>query len=468
MADFLVDMGPTSRNLVKRLGLPLPLPQKLKRAKGGWTERELEGHQIAFTGPGGDLSDAIANTLAASGADVFVEGDSAPFKGPGEAFGHPVRSLLGQDDLRTHSIVVDASGLATPQDLRVLFDFLSPRIRGLRSSGRLVVLGRPHHGMKDVAAAAAQRALEGFVRSAGRELGRKGATAQLMVVEAGAEDRVPATLRWILSARSAYISGQPIRLSKRVKAPSEAPSTRSLEGKVALVTGAARGIGAATAIALHREGAHVICLDRPADDAPASALNAAVDGTLLLCDVTDPEAPSKIAKLVREKFSGIDIIVHNAGITRDRTLAKMKDTWWDQTIDVNLSAVLEITTALKPLLNSHARIICLSSIAGISGNVGQTNYSTSKAGIIGFVEALAPQLAKRGIAVNAVAPGFIETRLTAAIPVATREVARRLCNLSQGGLPEDIAETITFLASPGACGLSGQVVRVCGGSFVGA
>ena len=113
-------------------------------------------------------------------------------------------------------------------------------------------------------------------------------------------------------------------------------------------------------------------------------------------------------------------------------------------------------------------MVCLASIAGIAGNTGQTNYAASKAGVIGYVQAVAPTLAARGVAVNAVAPGFIETDMTARIPAATREVARRLCNLSQGGLPVDVAETVTFLASPGAAGLSGQVVRICGGNFIGA
>ena len=161
-------------------------------------------------------------------------------------------------------------------------------------------------------------------------------------------------------------------------------------------------------------------------------------------------------------------MVHNAGVTRDKTLAKMRPEQWDLTLAVNLDAVLKITSALDPLIQDHGRLVLLSSIAGIAGNVGQTNYSASKAGVIGAVEALAPRLAERGIAVNAIAPGFIETRLTDAIPVATREIARRLCNLGQGGLPSDIAETATFLASPGAAGLTGQIVRVCGGNFVGA
>jgi 3-oxoacyl-[acyl-carrier protein] reductase len=163
-------------------------------------------------------------------------------------------------------------------------------------------------------------------------------------------------------------------------------------------------------------------------------------------------------------------VVHNAGITRDKTLAKMKPEGWDQAVAVNLGSVLRITDVLvnEKVLRDGGRLICLSSVAGLAGNLGQTNYAASKAGVAGFVRGLAPSLAKRGITVNAVAPGFIETRLTAAIPVMIREAGRRLAALGQGGLPRDVGDLITFLATPGAQGVTGQVIRVCGGALIGA
>jgi 3-oxoacyl-[acyl-carrier protein] reductase len=188
-----------------------------------------------------------------------------------------------------------------------------------------------------------------------------------------------------------------------------------------------------------------------------------------LCDLSEPDAPQTIASFIEQHFDGkLDILVHNAGVTRDKMLANMSEDKWDLALAVNLAAVLRGTEALDPLLQDGGRVVCLSSTVGISGNAGQTNYTTAKAGLIGFVRALAPSLKKRGITVNAVAPGFIETRLTDAIPVATREVARRLPNLSQGGLPKDVAEVITFLVSPGAYGITGELVRVCGGALNGA
>ncbi len=439
MSDFLVDLGPGARRIVKGLGLPIPLPQKLKRATDSWQPRPLDGTDIAVgTTEHSQLAGPIADAIG-------------PFAAAGEGWGRPARPADEVDDLKASALVFDGSGLSEPGHLRAVYEFFKPRMRSLKRCGRIVVLGRPPTECDTVAAAATQRALEGFVRSLGKELGRRGATANLIRVAPGAEDRLEGPLH--------VTADVPVAAS---------PHTRALDGKVALVTGAARGIGAATARALAREGAHVICLDRPEDDGPASLIASEVGGTLLRCDVTADDAPERIASLVREEFGHIDVIVHNAGVTRDKTLKNMDEARWDLTLDVNLGAVIRITEALDPLLAEGARIVCLSSIAGIAGNFGQTNYAASKAGVAGYVAAAGKAWAGRGIAVNAIAPGFIETRLTKAIPAATREVARRLSNLSQGGLPEDVAEVITFLSSPGGGALSGQVLRVCGGNFVGA
>ncbi|MGH7270480.1 MAG: SDR family oxidoreductase, partial [Polyangiaceae bacterium] len=305
------------------------------------------------------------------------------------------------------------------------------------------------------------------IRSVAKEIGRVGATANLVLVARGTESRVGPVLRFVLSARSAFVTGQPITVTARARAIAEPALVRSLEKKIALVTGAARGIGEATARSLAQEGAHVVCLDRPADDGPTSQLARALGGTALGVDMGEDDAPAKIEAGLRA-LGGVDIIVHNAGVTRDKTLGRMKPEQWDQVLGINLAAVIRTTAALEPLLRENGRVICLSSIAGLAGNVGQSAYAASKAGIVGFVRTEAERLADRGITVNAIAPGFIETRMTAAIPVAIREVARRLSALSQGGLPEDVAQAITFLASPGAQGITGRTLRVCGGAFVGA
>jgi 3-oxoacyl-[acyl-carrier protein] reductase len=306
-----------------------------------------------------------------------------------------------------------------------------------------------------------------------KEIGRRGATANLLRVEPDATARVPGPLRYLLSPRSAFVTAQPIRVStEAATAPAtetEVPWVRPLEGKVVLVTGAARGIGEATVRLLAQEGARVVVLDRPADDAPASQVAREIGGSVMLADVSDPEAPAKIASELQQRFGGVDVVIHNAGITRDKTLAKMKPELWDQALAVNLISVVRITDALiAGPLRDGGRILGLSSVAGLAGNMGQTNYAASKAGVAGWVRAFAPTVAKRGITVNAVAPGFIETRMTAAIPMMIREGGRRLAALGQGGLPRDVGDLLTFLASPGAQGVTGQVIRVCGGALIGA
>ena len=182
----------------------------------------------------------------------------------------------------------------------------------------------------------------------------------------------------------------------------------------------------------------------------------------------DDDAPRAIA--ARFSPGGLDVLVHNAGVTRDRTIAKMPADRWSELMDINLSSEERINDALLDggVLPENGRIVCVSSLSGIAGNAGQTNYATSKAGVIGMVEALAPSLAERAQTINAVAPGFIETQMTAAMPLGVREVGRRMNSLRQGGLPVDVAETVAFFASPASAGVNGNVVRVCGQSLLGA
>ncbi|MBX7097348.1 MAG: 3-oxoacyl-ACP reductase [Myxococcaceae bacterium] len=472
MSDVLLE-NPWARKAITSLGLPLPVPERLLRASSAWEERPLADEPVAFgAAPGSALVAVVARTLTAAGANPFVLGDTAAFKAPGEAYGRPAKPLALDPvpaDLRPRGVVFDASAIESPEGLRALYDFFHPLVPALARSGRLVVLGRARGSTSSPEAAAAQQALEGFIKSMGRELGKRGSTANLLLVEKGAEERLEAPLRWLLSRRSAFVTGQVLEVGLTAKGTATPAWTRPLEGKVALVTGAARGIGAATAQLLADEGAHVVCLDRPADDEAVSQVARKLKGSVLLADVSDDGAAAAIAKALKEKHGGVDIVVHNAGITRDKTLARMSSELWDQTLNINLRAITRITAALeKGVLRDGGRVICLSSIAGIAGNMGQSNYAASKAGVIGYVQALAPALGKRGITVNAIAPGFIETRLTDAIPMMVREVARRLSNLGQGGLPRDVGDAITFLASPGALGVTGRVLRVCGGSYVGA
>lgn len=475
MSDFLLELSqnPTAKKLIQAAGLPLPLPVPLERPDGPVSEQVLKD-RIVIVGGEGQLSDVLASTLVRAGANCYVAGDALykAFAGPGEAFGRrPMRVAVDEmpEGVKAKGLVFDATGLRSPADLKRVYEFFKPRMRGIAKSGRLLVLGRPTEDAKSPEEAATRAALDGFTRSLAKEVGKYGATANLIYVAEGAEDRLSHVVRFFLSSASAFVTGQPVRVTKLAKGSAGEQYERPLNGKVVMVTGAARGIGAATAEILAAEGAHVVVLDRPADDAPASETARKIGGTVLLADVSEPDAPQKIASFLKERFGGVDVVVHNAGVTRDKMLANMKPEVWDQAVDINLGAVTRITEALlNGVLRDGGRIICLSSIAGIAGNSGQTNYAASKGGIVGYVKSLSQKLKDRGITVNAIAPGFIETRMTAAIPVAIREVARRLSSLSQGGQPSDVGQAITFLATPGAQGLTGQVLRVCGGAFIGA
>jgi 3-oxoacyl-[acyl-carrier protein] reductase len=264
------------------------------------------------------------------------------------------------------------------------------------------------------------------------------------------------------------VNGQVIRVGAG-EAPAPEDWERPLAGRAAVVTGASRGIGAAIAETLVRDGADVALLDVPAQGEDLVEVANRIGGAALQLDITAPDAPERLSAFVNERFGGVDVVVHNAGITRDRTLARMSEDEWDLLLDVNLVAPQRLTEALLGggVLRAGGRVVCVSSVSGIAGNRGQANYAASKAGVIGLVEALAPRLAPERT-INAVAPGFIETAMTAAMPLFTREAGRRMNSLAQAGLPIDVAETIAWLASPGSGGVNGQVVRVCGQSLIGA
>lgn len=450
MADRYANFAHTGpgRALVRRLGLPDP--PRLHRHRPG--DPLTSGPVLLGAAPGGRLSGPITKIVNSGGAEIVEPGGEPDGARP------PLHAAL----------VFDATGIADPAGLTALYDFFHPYARSLYPCGRVIVCGTPPEAAGTVPAATAQGALEGFVRSVGKEFGR-GTTAQLVRVAPGAEGNLESTLRFLLSARSAYVSGQVIRVEPAAVV-NPVDWEQALRGRVAVVTGAARGIGAALAHVLARDGAHVVCVDRVDSGDELAQVANEVGGEALQLEVTADDAPQRLVEHLQARRGRLDVLVHNAGITRDRTLAKMDADTWRSVLDVNLIANWRINDAVlgSDLMGEGGRIVGVSSVSGLAGNRGQTNYAASKAGVAGLVRALAPELAPRGITANAVAPGFIETRMTAAMPLTLREAGRRMNSMAQAGLPVDVAETVAWLASPASTGITGQVVRVCGQSLLGA
>ena len=436
---------PVGQLIAKNVGLPNP--PELDRWQPG--NALVDGTVLLGSADGGRLEKSAADMLTARDVDITAEAaDGQKFKG----------------------IVFDASGIRTPDRLVDLQAFLTPVLRSLAGCGRVVILGTPVDDAESDGEAIAQRALEGITRSLGKEVGR-GSTVQLVYVAPGAEESLASTLEFLLSPKSAYVSGQVIRIGTVAKNPPENPDPQQpLVGKVALVTGASRGLGEAMARTLHRDGATIVGLDVAPLASDLQQLTNELGGTSITLDITAPDAPQRIARHLKETHGGVDVVVHNAGITRDKRLRNMKSQNWQSVVDINVGAPQRITAELldQSLIRPNGRVIGVSSIAGIAGNNGQTNYAASKAGVIGFVQELANRVAGDAITVNAVAPGFIETAMVKTIPLAVREAGRRMNSMSQGGLPIDVAEAVAWYAHPGSSSVSGNVVRVCGQSLLGA
>ena len=429
--------------LTGALGLPRPAPLR-RRAEAG---AGLVGPLLLGPAHGQDGYGRLATTL---GRLAGVSGQKT----------HAEWS----PDVRYGGLVFDASACADTASAQGLYRFFHQAIRSVAEHGRIVVIGTPPELMADAEGEAIQRGLEGFVRSLAKEA-RRSIAVHLLYVAPGAEGAAESTLAFLLSPRSAYVSGQPIRVSAAVAGVDQAGHA----GRRVLVTGASRGIGEAITRLFVADGAQVVALDVAGAAEGLSALSAERGVDTLALDITAPDAAEAILADALAR-GGFDVVIHNAGITRDRTLARMTPTEWDSVMAVNLSAPLAVTRALVEGegMRANGRIIAVSSLSGLAGNMGQSNYALSKAAWIGAVRRLAPQLAWRGLTINAVAPGFIETQMTAAIPFAIREAGRRMNSLGQGGHPVDVAETIAWLAEPASGGVNGQVVRVCGQSLLGA
>ena len=445
MTDRYLELA--NANLTKSLfdGLGLPTPVRLKR-EDNTHSHQLAGNVLLGSSQGAGFSGEITSILSSTPVVMVNAG--------------------GEDKV---NLVFDASGISRADESIQLYEFFNQNLKSLAQCGRVIILGHRPESLSNTTHATLQRGLVGFVKSVAKEIGRKGATANLIYVDKGGKTAIEAPLRFLLSAGSAFMNAQILTVGKPV-ADGAGDWIRPLEGKIALVTGAARGIGLAISQVLARDGATVIGVDVPQAEAELKAAMDSIGGLCLPLDITSDGAAEILVNFCQEQGSSLHSIIHNAGITRDKMLSRMTNMQWDLLMQVNLGAAQRINDALMAteLLDNGGKIIGVASISGIAGNVGQTNYGFSKSAVIGMVDSLAKPCAKRGITINAVAPGFIETQMTAAIPFMTRQMGRRLSSLSQGGLPVDVAEVIGFFVSPQAAGINGNTVRVCGQSLLGA
>lgn len=408
-----------------------------------------------------------------------------------------IHVIAPHDDLSAKSIetlVVDTTDFIDESSYQNLFETLQSRLHYLADNARVLFITNSSSYQSPPAAHIDQinqdkdakeknieictfnQALIGFTKSLAKEIGRKGSTANIICLDNRLESHnsddisnaLMNPIAFLLSAKSAFVSGQKITLNLKNTFLQQLSSNTNKQ-KIALVTGAAQGIGAAIANKLAFEGYLVIGVDIEPMSTQLTETMKAIKGESFILDVSSQKAGEQLATLAK-KHSGFDLIVHNAGITRDKTLAKMPEHFWKQTLNINLFSVMRINKTLinNKCINTGGSIVCLSSMNGIAGQGGQTNYACSKAGIIGYVASISDSLLKDNITINAVAPGFIETQMTQTMPFFTREMGRRMNALGQGGQPIDVAETVAFLGKGANLAISGQTIRVCGLNIIGA
>ena len=464
MGDFLLEKG--NKGIYKKIfkSIGVPVPTRLNRVKENWKKNILGGKKVVLGIADGGINSSVYDA-------VFQE------------LGGHSQVIVSKEE-KANALVYDATGIENIAQLKNMYEFFKNNVKKLAPCSRVVIVcdsiprSIDKSGMGSPEAyiefCAVQQGIEGFSRSVAKEIGAKGATINLLRLT-GAKEATDKSLlpylHFLLSDAGAFVTGQVIEVDIETSAKQIVPVEKSLAGKTALVTGSARGIGEGTARRLALEGATVVILDRPGDAEAGKAVAASINGKFLGVDMSADDAPSIIRDFIKNELGGgVDIVVHNAGITRDKTIGNMDAAAWDMVISVNLTAIVRTNKELlkSGVIKENGRIISLSSTTGFAGNFGQSNYATTKAGVIGYVRSLSQSTKDKKITVNAVAPGFIETAMTAKIPGMTKFFGRRLSALSQGGQPGDIANMIAFLSTPGASGISGQTIRVCGGNFLGA
>lgn len=446
MADALLQLGNQKvlKKVFKLSGVPIPIG--LIRPENGWNDHLLMNRTYLIHSKENNLKTLTEMISSAKGT-------------------------LHNSQNKCHGLIFDATSLKSLEELDELYLFFKTNLHLIKKNGRIVLIGQNPAIASGPELKSVFFGLHGFIKSLAKEVGRIGVTVNLVTIpnyHLSLDYHLP-VIHFLLSDMSSFISGQIINLQNEPSIVEKNSFDKILKGKTAVITGAARGIGRSTAITMAQEGAKVICIDLESEKEELKKLSQEINGDFLPLDITSTKAPEQLATFIIEKYKKIDIIIHNAGITRDKTLKNMSKDQWSKTIAVNTIAPLKLTEELfsQQLINSFGKILFLSSINGIAGAFGQTNYALSKSALIGLTEGLSKEQKNFSFNANAIAPGFIETRLTKSIPFMAREAGRRLSCLFQGGIPEDVANLACFLSSSHAQAINGELIRVCGGHFVG-
>ncbi len=482
-------LNPNVRKLLQRVPLPISLPTPLRRGAGRTRANELTGTRAVLTHLRDGLDLALAQAMQAAGAAVTIVDPAGETTLTGRLVDGGGQLVPATADLPGGVLNAIAQSGATGdrRPLTLIHRVTRPHgddlavneaTDGLLAVGHaaahlppnsrlLLVLGPDLR--KDNLGALMIAATHGFARSAFKEMGKNGGTCHVIRAE---DAQAAAELATFLAGpRSAFVSGLDLVAQKSLAG--DATAVPTLDGKVILVTGAARGIGAAIAERLALEGAHVWINDIAQAQAAAADTVAQIrarggHADFVAADVGTLSGAQAIADAIGKDAGRVDGVIHNAGITRDRTLKKMSVAHWRQVLQVNFGAMHLVQTALSPILSDGASMVLMSSVMGISGNFGQTNYSASKSAVIELAKQWACEGHARGLRANAIAPGFILTEMTAQMPVINREMAKQLTAMLQPGLPLDVAELACFLVGAQSRGVTGQVLRCDGGMAFGA
>lgn len=482
-------LNPNVRKLLQRVPLPISLPTPLRRGAGRTIANELLGTRAIVTRLRDALDLALAQALQHAGAAVTIvdpAGDTtltgrivdgggqlvpATVDLPGGIL-HAIAQSGATADRRPVTLIhrvtrPHGDDLAVNETTDALLGVGHAAASLPPNSRLLLVIGPDLTG--DNLGGLMRAATQGFMRSAFKELGKSGSACH--VIRAEDAQAAAALAAFLASPRAAFLTGLDLVAQKSLAG--DAADVPALDGKVVLVTGAARGIGASIAERLALEGAHVWINDIAQSVAAAADTVAQIrargsHAEFVAADVGTLSGAQAIADAIGKGAGRLDGVIHNAGITRDRTLKKMSVAQWRQVLQVNFGAMHLVQTAVAPLLQPGASVVLMSSVMGIAGNFGQTNYSASKSAVIELAKQWACDGYNRGLRANAIAPGFILTDMTAQMPVVNREMAKQLTAMLQPGLPLDVAETACFLVGAQSRGLTGQVLRCDGGMAFGA